>query len=647
MPDYRISNKRLASSPAKVTARKQEMVDLLIKGITVEAALTTIGVSKSWYNKHKKADPAFRDQCAEARTIAKSKKKTRGERLELAEDFASFRDKYLGVKTWPHQQCWIDLLEGEEPSWMHESFQYEKGRRQRLLINTPPNHSKTTTITIDYAVYRICQNPNVRIMVVSKTQQMAKKFLHGIKQRLTHPRYGLLQATFAPEGGFKGNADKWTESQIYLGGSERDSGEPHPTVEAIGIGGQIYGARADLIICDDCVTLGNAGEWEKQMTWLRQEAGTRLGPTGVLLVVGTRVAPQDLYRELRNPDHYTDNRSPWTYFAQPAILNGRSDDPTEWEVLWPVAEAPFEGAEDIDEPDEQGNYPRWTGPRLKEIRNDLGATRWAMVYQQSDVAADPIFDPICVRGSINAMRKHGPLMGHAAGHPNNPEGFYIICSMDPAVAGDTAAVAMAVDRETHRRYVMDVCVMTAPTPLKIRELIKNWTELYRPNEWVIENNAFQGFLTNDEGIREFLATRGIPLKPHHTGQNKQDPLFGVASMQPLFGTKVPRDGVAGAGFKPGGDHLIELPDLYGQEGIKMLVDQLILWDPNVKTKHLKQDTVMALWFAELRAREILSTASRGEQWFAANPFTSRRDSEKRFVIPLDEMTQMGREFAYL
>lgn len=632
--------KGTARNTAAAREARQRLLQHLREGHTVKESCELANRSIHWYEGLRKTDAQFKADADLARKLGKSEG-MKGDRKELAGDFADFRRKYLQTETWPHQQCWVDLLEGEEPSWLHPSFIYEKGRANRLLVNTPPNHSKSTTITMDYAVYRICRDPNIRILIVSKTQGMAKKFLYGIKSRLTHPKYSDLQATFAPNGGFKANSDKWTSTEIYLGGDDKDSGEKDPTVEALGIGGHIYGARADLIICDDCVTLSNAGDWEKHMDWLRQEAGSRLSPVGKLLVVGTRVAPQDLYRELRNPDHFTDGKSPWTYFAQPAVL-ASSDDPATWETLWPVAEAPFEGAEDIDMPDENGNFARWTGPRLAEVRNDLGPSKWAMVYMQADVSGEPIFDPICVRGSVNGMRKKGPLVRGAAGHPDNPDGFYRICSMDPAMAGDTAAISYAVDKETHKRYVLDICIMPSPSPLRIRELIYRWTEAYRPNEWVIESNAFQLFLTQDEEVRTFLATRGIPLKPHHTGHNKQDPLFGVASLQPLFGSKVQKKDSKDHGFKHAGDNLIELPDVRISEEVKQLVEQLVVWDPTVKTKHLKQDAVMALWFAELRAREVLSVASRNEQWFTDNPFSSQRDRNKRMVIPLDEYSQSGR-----
>ncbi len=51
----------------------------------------------------------------------------------------------------------------------------------------------------------------------------------------------------------------------------RTSTEKDPTVQALGIGGQVYGARANLIILDDCVTGANAHEWAKQLEWIQKE----------------------------------------------------------------------------------------------------------------------------------------------------------------------------------------------------------------------------------------------------------------------------------------------------------------------------------------------------------------------------------------
>ncbi len=104
-----------------------------------------------------------------------------------------------------------------------------------------------------------------------------------------------------------------------VGDELRESSEKDPNLEAVGIGGQIYGKRADMIIVDDAVTLKNANEFEKQIRWLTQDVRSRLNPTGKLIVVGTRVSAVDLYKELRNPDRYPGGLVPWKYLAMPAL----------------------------------------------------------------------------------------------------------------------------------------------------------------------------------------------------------------------------------------------------------------------------------------------------------------------------------------
>jgi hypothetical protein len=533
----------------------------------------------------------------------------------------------------------VDMLEGKEPRWIHPAMTYEKGSAglSRLLVNVPPNHAKTMTITINYVTYRVVKNPNINVIVISKTQEQAKKFLYAIKQRLTHPRYADLQAAFGPTDGYKATADMWSANKVYLGADVRESDAKDPTIEAIGMGGQVYGARADLIVLDDVVTLSNAGEWAKQQEWIRQEVASRLPPGGgQLLVVGTRVSAVDLYKELRNPQHYTDGIVPWSYLSMPAVLE-YADDPKDWKTLWGKSEQPL--TED-DTPDENGNFDRWTGPRLTAVRNEAGPSKWSLVYQNLDIAENAIFDPMCVRGAVNGMRKSGALVAGAAGHPDAPQNFYRIIGIDPAMSGDTAAVAYAVDRRTHKRYVMDVYVMSSPTPAAIRTLIREWTDAYKPHTVIVESNAFQLFLTQDEEIRNFLSTRGISYRPHYTGNNKQDPEFGVASLAPLFGTITKRDG-NNNNLKHAGDNIIELPDSSRNEHVKKLIEQLVVWQPGVQGKKLKMDAVMALWFCEIVARDVLLTASNVPS-FLKNQFTPSKAIEDRYIINLDDLAATQR-----
>jgi len=391
------------------------------------------------------------------------------------------------------------------------------------------------------------------------------------------------------------------------------------------MGGQIYGARADLIILDDCITGANAHEWEKQIKWLQQEVITRLGKNGKLLVVGTRVAPSDLYRELRNPEHWSGGRSPFTYLGMPAVLEFNKK-PENWQTLWPKSDRPWDGDEDI-EADEEGLYPKWDGQALFQRRSEVTPSTWAMVYQQEDVESDSIFPPLCVQGAVNGMRKTGVLNPGAPGHPQDYGNRRVIIGIDPAMSGNTAAVVVAIDMDTKKRYVLDVENMTEPTPEKIKDLIHDWTIKYQPNVVVAEKNAFQLFLTKDASIRDFLASRGVQFREHFTGNNKWDVGFGVASMASLFGTHNESKFIKGT-------NLIELPSSNNSEGVKALINQLITWKPDAN-KRQKTDCVMALWFTEIVAREWLERGTYSQQ-FAQSRWHSVKQLNERFVVDLDE-----------
>jgi len=605
---------------------KQKIIDLINQGYTVEDSCRAVGKSVKSYEYYRASDPDFKKTIDLSREVRNRKGVVSPEDASIT--FEDFRATYLSSQTFPHQRNVISLLEEGKPAWVHENMVYEPGMPNYVLVNMPPEHAKSMTVSIDYVTYRICIDPNVRIKLVSKTQSMAKEFLYAVKQRLTHPNYLELQRRYAPVEGYKATSEKWTQDAIYL---ERDSGEKDPTLQALGIGGQIYGARADLIILDDCVTLANANEYEKQIRWIQQEVLTRVGPTGKILVVGTRVDPMDLYREMRNPERYPDDKSPWTYLAMPAVLEF-DDDPAKWKTLWPMSDRPW--ANDPTSADKNGLYPRWDGVNLRKRRGVLDPKTWAMVYQQQDVESTAVFSPECVRGSVAGMRSSGPLIAGAPGHPETITSQYVVCSMDPAMSGDTFSVVLAGDRGTGKRYLLDASRMPAPTPAAIRELIFSWTERYQPKVWVIEKNAFQLFLTQDEEINNFLATRGIRLVQHYTGANKMDAEFGVASMAPLFGSS----DATGKHLK---NNLLELPRT-DNEHIKALIEQLITWSAGTKNK---QDGPMALWFAETQMRSYINQSGvYGGSW-VKNPFLTPNDLRKRQVVNLEEYAKLQEKHA--
>jgi hypothetical protein len=616
-----MDRKRVTAASHKSDAIKRQIIEFLMEGYSVQRAMDAVGRSVKTYEYYRKTDQEFSTQVDKVRSMT-ARGEINGARGEVP-PFPEFSEKFLGTKVFKHQEHWIDLLEGREPSDVHPAITHEPGSPDLIIINTPPEHAKSTTITVNYAVYRICQNPNIRIMVVSKTQAMAQKFLLSIKNRLTHPKYQDLQLTFGPPGGFQKGSDSWKQDLIYLSSESRDSGEKDPTVQAIGIRGHIYGARADLIIMDDCVDHTNAHEYEKQIDWIQSEVMSRIdNDGGRLLVIGTRLRPKDLYSELRDEARYPDETSPWTYFAQPAVLEF-DEDPEKWVTLWAKTNiAPVSGN---GEPDENGLYDKWTGPALNKKRSRISPNLWAMVYQQQQVHEDAAFPTTAVKGVINGARNFGIIpRGKNGVRYNGMDGLIVVAGLDPAGSGYTAAVCLAIDVSTQKRYLLDVSNKAAMKPDEIRELIKGWTDKYKISEWRVEKNAFQTMLTQDREVREYLSSRGAILREHHTGQNKWDTNFGVASLTTLF-----------YGWEDG-KALIEFPSTHASEGIKTLIEQLVTWYPDAP-KSQKTDTVMAFWFAELGVRDRVASAT---NFFKShnrmNMFHTKYDESRQITVNLND-----------
>jgi hypothetical protein len=372
---------------------------------------------------------------------------------------------------------------------------------------------------------------------------------------------------------------------------------------------------------DDCVDHTNAHEYEKQIDWIQSEVMSRVdNDGGKLLVVGTRLRPKDLYSELRDPMRYPDETSPWTYFAQPAVLEF-ADEAENWVTLWPKTNMPPVSGK--GETDSDGLYDKWTGPALSKKRGRMSPNLWAMVYQQQQVHEDSAFPSSAVKGVINGARNVGLLpKGKAGTRHNGMDGLVVVAGLDPAMAGYTAAVCIGVDIATQKRYLLDVSNQAGMKPDEIRQLIKDWTDKYSISEWRVEKNAFQAMLTQDREVREYLSARGATLREHHTGQNKWDTDFGVASLTTLF-----------SGWEDG-TNLIEFPSSHQSEGIKALIEQLVTWYPDAP-KSQKTDCVMAFWFTELACRDrVVSATNYARNHSRNNMFHTRYDKSQQTTVSL-------------
>lgn len=470
----------------------------------------------------------------------------RADGLEVP-DFATFRRVYFGHETHSHQSEWIDHVQANDLS----------------LILVPPEHAKTMTMSIEYPTWRIVKDRNVRVISVSKTQVMARKILMAVKKRLTdHTWYEAngtrsVVADFGPfePGAREKNRLPWAADMFYVSGT--DSAEKDPTMEALGMGGQIYGARADLIILDDVATLKNQQsevEREKQLEWLAQEVMTRLSEDGKLIIVGTRVLEWDIYGTLLNRDiEWVED---FAAIARPAILDEEAQT-TLWPEYWP--------------------YEKLVTKR----RNRMPLRQWNLVYQQQATGMPDA--PFALDALEQSKDKEWP-------QGKVPPGRVVVMGVDPALEGTLAVCVVALDRATGERMLVDCIARRAVRhPEVVKQTIVEAASKYGAVRCRIEKNAMQGFLSKDVDLIRRLAAVGCKLEEEHThASNKYDPEWGVSSVAAQFDQGIWTIPCAGSGeayFRP-------------------LVEELAAWRPVLGRKGIQQDRVMALWLAELAARQI-------------------------------------------
>lgn len=192
-------------------------------------------------------------------------------------------------------------------TWRHQQYLYERlervtlGELKRLIIAMPPRHTKSETVTVRYAAYRLEQNPSLRIIIGAYNQKLANKFSRKIR-RLLQGRIEFSQDCKAVE--------EWETS---AGGG----------IRAVGVGGGVTGFGADLIIIDDPVKSRKQAESEtfreNIWDWFNDDLYTRLEPGAQIIVIQTRWHDDDLSGRLQKQMLEEEDGEFWEVVSLPAL----------------------------------------------------------------------------------------------------------------------------------------------------------------------------------------------------------------------------------------------------------------------------------------------------------------------------------------
>jgi predicted phage terminase large subunit-like protein len=171
-----------------------------------------------------------------------------------------------------------DLFEEKPHKELCDFIQNNVDDRFKLLL-MPRGSFKSCAVTQGYPLWRITQNPNLRILIDSETYDKSKSFLSSIKQHMEANEkfrdiFGVLDN--------QKSGDTWAKE---------------PTIDVAGIGQTKVGMHYDIIICDDLHS-------EKNITSKEMIEGvidhykllfSLLEPDGEMIVIGTRWDYSDLY----------------------------------------------------------------------------------------------------------------------------------------------------------------------------------------------------------------------------------------------------------------------------------------------------------------------------------------------------------------
>lgn len=166
------------------------------------------------------------------------------------------------------------------------------------LVLYPRGHRKSFYAAM-YACWRIVRDPSIAIVYLSATSDLAESQLRTIKSTLDSPivrRYWSELVNID-----EGKREKWTSTEICVDDPRRKAeGTRDSTVKAGGLTTNITGAHCDLIILDDIVVpKNNSEEGRRQVMSQYSQLQSILNPGGMILAVGTRYHPKDIYSTMQ------------------------------------------------------------------------------------------------------------------------------------------------------------------------------------------------------------------------------------------------------------------------------------------------------------------------------------------------------------
>jgi len=208
--------------------------------------------------------------------------------------------------------------------WLTDAWQ---AKDSALLLMAFRNSGKSTLVGL-FAAWLLYQDSSLRILVLAADHALARKMVRNVKRIIERLE---LTRPLKPK-----RADQWASDQFTV---NRDVEQRDPSMLAKGIGANVTGLRADIIICDD-VEVPNTCDTATKRTDMRErlaEIDYILVPGGTQLFVGTPHSYFTIYADAPRPELKEDT----PYLAdfkrlELALLDGKGK--SRWPERFPPTE---------------------------------------------------------------------------------------------------------------------------------------------------------------------------------------------------------------------------------------------------------------------------------------------------------------------
>jgi hypothetical protein len=488
-------------------------------------------------------------------------------------DFSLFVEHVLGFENGRHHYEWQQLLanravqEGKKMRILRPDEPSVKNKK--IMVEAPRGHSKSTTFSVNYPLWKIAVDRNIRIIIVSKSASQAESFVREIQGHIERNiDYQEWAGDLIPD-----ESVKWTQSEFIV---KRDNYRlKDPTVSATSVSGVLLSKRADIIICDDILNIGNtrtSDQRDKTREWFFDVLMPVLEPGGQLIVVGTAWNSEDLYQELLKDTTFD------VKMVYDAIL-----DEKKGQVLWP---------------------DKWTWDLLMERKESSGTLSFNRAYRNKVTSAeDQVFQPEWLEDAKSGNRQ---LIRHLDYSKWDLGAMTVTGGMDLAISmrdgADDSAIAIIGRTKTGVKIPLWLEMGKWSPADQRKRIVEVFERFPMMAQFTVESNAYQASLQ-----RDMAEMTDLPIKGYGTGGEKFDEDIGINSIAVEF---------------ENGKWI--LPYASDSDYTRRMIDSLVGGMLDFPSGHTA-DILMALWFANTAMRDITYGKKQGKASFGrGNPIKRRR-----------------------